>query len=383
MKSLLTRVKSFFSNRFLRFTSRDTLLILDRFHWNGEIYDHDLFLLDVKEKKLKPLIVPKVTESDMGFKVVGSCNGLLCVIHYSLDPNSTIILWNPATGQTERIMEPQNALLPYMVPPHCLIGFYFNKSDSDYQVLRVHSFGDTDNVCLGDFFTKTCAVRVEKYSLREGLWKEINFYENERVIVNGCLFWTENSVTLRETLFWVAMEVSDKVSNEMIISFNACSCVLGKIGLPPLVSGDAEVYKKLAVYKDSVAVIICFETKNMTQCLDLWVFYDKYEGVECWCRMHTIGMLSRLERPVGILKNEILMSTDKVIHSVSGTIAFLPEDDVGAEFSCNAFNYVENFLFGGNVGVEEDDSLETDGFSLLHLFISNISKLSIEDCACF
>ncbi|QCD84545.1 uncharacterized protein LOC114178650 [Vigna unguiculata] len=384
MKSLLTRVKSFFSNQFLRFTSRNTLLILDRFHWNGETYDHDLFLLNVKEKKLKPLNVPKVTDSEMGFKMVGSCNGLLCAIHYSLDPNSTIILWNPTTGQTKRIIEPQTALLPYMVPPHCLVGFYFNKSDSDYQVLRVHSFEDTnEEVCLGDSLTKTCAVRVEKYSLREGLWSEIQYCDNQCVSVNGCLFWTENSVTVRETLFWMAMEISEKVSNEMIISFNACSYVLSKIGLPPLVAGDAEVHKKLTVYKDSVAVIICLETENVAQCLDLWVFYDKYEGVECWCRMHTIEMLLRLERPVGILKDEILMSTDKVIRSVSGTIAFLPEDDVGAEFSYNVFNYVENFLFDGNVVVEEDDSLENDGLSLLNSFISNIGKLSIEDCVCY
>ncbi|CAJ1938404.1 unnamed protein product [Sphenostylis stenocarpa] len=360
MESLLTIVKSFFSNIFFRFTRRDTLLILDRYHWNGKIYDHDLFLLDVKGKKLKPLNVPKVTDSDIGFKMVGSCNGLLCVIHYSLDPNSTIFLWNPATEQTKRIMEPQNALLPYMVPPHCLIGFYFNKSDSDYQVLRVHSFENTNNeMCLGDSLTKTCAIRVERYSLCKGLWREINFCDNQCVTVNGCLFWTENSVTLRETLFWVAMEVSDKVSNELIISFNACHDILSKIELPPLITDYLEVYKKLAVYKDLVAVIICLETKSMSQCLDLWVFYDEYEGVECWCKLHTIGMFSRLERPVGILKNEILMSTDKVIHSDRGTIAFLPEDDTGVDFFYNLFNYVENSLFDGNVVVEEDDPLES------------------------
>ncbi|XP_014506671.1 uncharacterized protein LOC106766457 [Vigna radiata var. radiata] len=384
MDKFFTRVKSFFSNHFLRFTSRNTLLILDRFHWNGEIYDHDLFLLDVKEKKLKPLNVPKVTDSEMGFKMVGSCNGILCAIHYSLDPNSTIILWNPATGQTERIMEPESALLPYMVPPHCLVGFYFNKSCSDYQVLRVHSFEDTNKeVCLGDSLAKTCAVRVQKFSLREGLWREIEHCDNQCVSVNGCLFWTENSVTVRETLFWMAMEVSEKVSNEMIISVNACNYALSKIGLPPLVAGDAEVHKKLAVYKDSVAVIICLEIKNVAQCLDLWVFYDKYEGVECWCKMHTIRLLPKLERPVGILKDEILVSTDKVIRSVSGTIAFLPEDGIGAEFSYNVFNYVENFLFDGNVVVEEGDSLENEGLSLLSLFISNIEKLSIEDCGCY
>ncbi|KAK7399717.1 hypothetical protein VNO78_10906 [Psophocarpus tetragonolobus] len=385
MNSLLTCVKSFISNHFLRFTRRDPLLILNGFYWNDKICGHHLFLLDVKTKKLKQLRVPKVTDSDMGFKMVGSCNGILCIIHYSLDPNSTIFLWNPATRQTKRILEQQNALLPYMVPPHCLIGFYFNTSDRDYQVVRIHSFEDTDNATyLNDSLTRVCAVRVEKYSLRTGLWREIKY--RECVTVNGCLFWTENSVTLRGTLFWVAMEVSDKVSNEMIISFNTCNNVVNKIELPPLIKDCTEVHKKLAVYKDSVAVykdsvavIICSETGSMVKLLDLWLFYNKYEGVECWCKVHTIGMFSRLERPVGIMKNEILMSTDKVIHSVSGTIALLPEDDLGAEFSYNLFDYVENnhCLYGVNMQAVEE--IGSKGVSLHDLFISGVGKLSIQD----
>nr|KYP76863.1 F-box protein At3g07870 [Cajanus cajan] len=383
MKSLFTCFKSFISKHFLRSTRRDPLLILDRFHWNHNTRGHHLFLLDVKRKKLKQLHIPRVTDSDMDFKMVGSCNGLLCIIHYSLDPDSTIFLWNPATRQTKRILEPQNALLTYNVPPHCLIGFYFNNIDSDYHVVRVHSFEDTNNACLDDSLSKICALRAEKYSQRTGLWREIKFgNNNESVTVNGCLFWTENSVTLEETLFWVAMEVSDKVSHEMIISFNTCNNVIRKIELPCFVKDCAEVHKKLVVYKDLVAVIICSETETMAQRLDLWGFYDKYEGIECWWKLQTIGMFSRLERPVGIFKNEILMSTDKVIHSVSGTIALLPEDDFGAEFSYNVFNHVGKWRFdtsyGGNVVVEEDGPVENEGFSSHDLFISNINKLSID-----
>ncbi|KAL2343212.1 hypothetical protein Fmac_004497 [Flemingia macrophylla] len=384
MKSLFTCFKSFISKHVLRSASRDSLLILDRFYWNDKIQGHHLFLLDVKSKKLKQLHVPNVTHSDMDFKMVGTCNGLLCLIHYSLDPSSTIFLWNLATRQTKRIIEPQNALLTYKVPPHCLVGLYFNNIDSDYQVVRVHSFEDTHNACLDDSLTKLCAVRVEKYSPRTGLWREIkcrsNNNNNQCVTVSGCLFWTENSVTLEETLFWVAMEVSDKVSHEMIISFNTYTNVVSKIEFPCLVKDCVVVHKKLAVYKDSIAVIICSETETMAQRLDLWGFYEKYEGVECWCKLQTIGMFSRLERPVGIFKNEILMSTDKVIHSVSGAIAGLPQDDLGAKFSYNVFNYVGKFVtsYGGIVVLEEDDLVENEGFSSHDLFIGNINKLSID-----
>ncbi|KAK7318896.1 hypothetical protein RJT34_03603 [Clitoria ternatea] len=290
MQSLINRFKSLSEDLFNLFNSlkqkliishpSNPLLILDCLYCNNKIFCHHLFLLDVKRKQLEELHLPKLTDSDMGFKVVGSCNGLLCFTLYTLDPTFTILLWNPATRQTKRILEPQNALLPYKVPPNCLIGFYFNNSDNDYYVVRLHSFEDTDNTCLSDSLGKVCSVRVEKYSLSKGLWKEIKF-GNGSVTVNGCLFWTENSVTLEGTLYWVATEVS-----------------------------------------------------------------DKYEDLECWVKLQTIGVFSRLERPVGIRKNEVFMASDKVIHSVSGTVALIPKDglEVGAEFSYNVFDFVESYI---------------------------------------
>ncbi|KAJ1426204.1 F-box associated interaction domain [Sesbania bispinosa] len=314
MKSLHTHLKSLSKecfklfktpklifDHFLFSTQRNQLLILDRFYWNDKTSGHHLFLLDVKRKELKELHVPRVTDSDMGFKMVGSCDGLVCVAHYSLDPTSTLFLWNPATGQIKQILEPQNALLPYKVSPNCLIGFYFNHSDNDYQVVRLHSFEDTNNACCwGDSLSNTHAVQVEIYSLQTGLWREIK-YSDQHVTVNGVLFWTENSVTVKGTLFWVAME--------------------------------------------------------------------------------TIGLFSRLERPVGIRKNEVLMATDKQIHSVGGVIALLPEDDLGAEFSYNLFNYEESFvpLHSGNMNVVEANPIEREGFLLYDMLASNVNKLSIED----
>lgn len=383
MKSLQTRLKSlskdlfnfcitpkFFTDHFFGTTKRNQLLILDRFYWKDDkVCGQHLFLLDVKRKVLKELHVPRVTNSDMGFKVVGSCNGLVCVAHYSLDPASTLFLWNPTTGQTKRIMEPQeeDPLLPHKMPPNCLIGFFFNHNESgDYQVVRLHSFWDntTSDGSLGKTHN---AIRVEKYSLCTGLWRDIKCCcDKQYVTVNGRLFWTENSVILKGTLFWVAMEVSEKVSHEMIISFNSCNNVVSKIEMPCSAKDcAAEVYKKLAVYKDKVAVIICSEKNSMEQCLDLWVFYDEYEGVECWNKVLTIGRFSRLERPVGTWKNEVLMATKKGIHSVSGIIAMLPEDDdlVGAEYSYNVLSYEESFVPLHNV--EEDYPIESEGFLLV------------------
>ncbi|CAL0325036.1 unnamed protein product [Lupinus luteus] len=286
-------------------------------------------------KELKELNVPMVSDYDMGFKVIGTCNGLFCILHYSFDQYSCLFLWNPTTMQTKLILEPQNsALLPYKVPPNCLIGFYFNQYVNDYEVVRLHSFEDIESACLDDSLSKVCVVRVEKYSHRSGLWREIECY-GPSVTVNGILFWTENCVTLEEkrTLFWIAMEVSEKISEEV-----------GKIEFPYKSKDCSEVYKKVAVYNDSLALLICSENKLMEQCLDLWVFHDKYEDIQCWSKVITIGMFSKLEHPVGIWKDEILMATSKVLHCGSRIIALPQENGFMSGFSYNVFNYDESYV---------------------------------------
>ncbi|KAK2384426.1 hypothetical protein QL285_071771 [Trifolium repens] len=364
MKSFHNRFKSFIQKvaedpkHFLFSTKTKSLLILDRFYFNNNnVCGHHLFLLDLKTKQLKELHIPKVTNSDMGYKIIASCNGLLCISHYSLDQYSTIFLWNPTTKQTKRIIQQP----PLILPPNCLIGFY---ESNDFYVVRFYSFEVTKSDSVGK---KTYAIRGEKYSLSKGLWREIKGCD-QNLILKGHLFWTENTVMVKETLFWIAMEVNEKVSHEMIVSFDSCNDVISKIEMPINSSKDCvEVYKKLVVYnhKDvsSLGLIICLESKNMEKWLYLWVLCNEYEGVEYWIKVQTIGMFSRLERPVGVWKNEILMATERRIHSVGGTVALLPEDDIGAEFSYNLLSYEERFFPLHDP--EEIDYFESGGFLMI------------------
>lgn len=361
MKSFQSRFKSLIKKvveapkHFLFSTKTNSLLILDRFYYkDNNVCGQHLFLLDTKTKHLKELHIPRVTNSDMGYKIIASCNGLFCIAHYSLDQYSTLFLWNPTTKQTKRIIEPPHRQQPLLMPPNCLIGFY--ESNNYFYVVRFHSFENTKR----DSSRRTYAVGGEKYSLSKRLWREIKGCD-QNLILKGHLFWTENNVTMEGTLFWIAMEVTEKVSHEVIISFNSIDNVISKIELPINSFKDCdEVYKKLVIYKDSVSLITCLKSKSMEQWLDLWILSDEYEGVECWMKVQTLGMFTSLERPVGVWKNEVLMATDKMIHSVGGVVAWLPEDDIGAEFSYNIINYQERFFPLHDV--EKIDYFESGGF---------------------
>lgn len=314
-------------------------------------------MLQIRNQKLLELNIPNVTDSDMGFKIVGSCNGLICVSNYSSDPSSAIFLWNPATRQIRRILEQSNALLPHKVSPYCLLGVCYNATVDDYEVVRVHSADFDSGLSLNGVHT----IRVEKYSLRSGLWKKVVYSNfNHGVTVNGALFWVENFVAVKGLMYWIAMEVNERSSAEFIVSFDTENNVLRKISLP--LSVNPEVYKKLAVYKDSLAVLICSELETMEHNLELWVLDDECNGLDRWIKEQTIGFFSRSDRPMGLWKNEVLKASGEVIHSMSGFKALVLSGELGDGCSYNVFNYAQSLVcvYGGNgKKIDEEDEDES------------------------
>ncbi|KAK4282294.1 hypothetical protein QN277_013690 [Acacia crassicarpa] len=139
MWSGLLRNSSFILEHLNYHSNKNSLLIIQRFYWDQQRSGLELFLFEIQSKKIQEFHVPRVTDSDMGFNIVGSCNGLICVCHCSHDPSSCVFLWNPTTSQIRRILElSNNALLPHKAPPYCLLGFSYNARVNDYEVVRIY-----------------------------------------------------------------------------------------------------------------------------------------------------------------------------------------------------------------------------------------------------
>ncbi|KAI4295388.1 hypothetical protein L6164_035438 [Bauhinia variegata] len=337
----------------LRFSAQTNhCLILDRFYWNNCVCGQDFYLLLIQKNMLQKLPVPMVSESDMGAKIVGSCNGLVCVSHYSLDSASTISVWNPATRQIRRIPEPEIIFLPRKFPPYCLLGFCFNADHNAYEIVRIHCFEDGDSICWVNFISKIHVLRVEKFSLGTGLWTQVQYSNfkavypkyDRQVPVYGTLLWTENCVVVHGILFWVATEVSEWFNLEWIVSFDSSREILRKIAMPLDFNNYPQVHKKLAVCNESIAMLICSETERLEYCMDVWVLdHSTNDGLELWRKMQRVGFFSRLERPIGIWKDELVMATGEVIHGVGGFKAELPAVG-GAEYSFNALDYEESLV---------------------------------------
>ncbi|KAJ0082161.1 hypothetical protein Patl1_09782 [Pistacia atlantica] len=126
-----------------------------------------------------------VFTSDKGYKIVGSCNGLLC-LSYSIPKNERLILWNPFTRRYKKL--PTARVSKLRLSPAYRYGFGYDDVSNDYKVLKlIPSYGLKSYRHIGN--------EAEVYSLRLNSWKRVeNFPYSEfkflrsACFVNGSLY---------------------------------------------------------------------------------------------------------------------------------------------------------------------------------------------------
>ncbi|XP_026408991.1 F-box/kelch-repeat protein At3g06240-like [Papaver somniferum] len=165
-------------------------------------YDDEVSSHRVRKLKLNP-----------GFdiyRVIGSCNGLVCVIglpnHYTIDESSGVsyvaYICNPITGESITLPELDRSWY-YELHPWMLSGFGCVASTNEYKVVRLYNF------CKEPEFT-----HIEVYTLGSGKgWRHVgkinkkwgSFTAQEAVFADGFLYW--NFIKGRIIAFDLANEI--------------------------------------------------------------------------------------------------------------------------------------------------------------------------------
>ncbi|KAG8380414.1 hypothetical protein BUALT_Bualt06G0012900 [Buddleja alternifolia] len=125
-----------------------------------------------------------ITDSNQSVSVVGSCNGLVCL----LINRNNFILWNPSMRKSRKLPDVLDAELKpefdFYVKKY---GFGFANSDDDYKVLGV--------LCIINRKTAIPEHITKLYSLKSNSWKRIKYHkmcvtvDNSGTFVNGKLYW--------------------------------------------------------------------------------------------------------------------------------------------------------------------------------------------------
>lgn len=227
------------------------------------------------------------------FRIVGCCNGLICLSDdwYTLD--DTIIIWNPSVEKSFTIpkFKPLRASLV-----KCFLGFGFDSLRNDYKVVRIANQINVPNVVQD----------VEIYSLRAGAWRNLPCDHAPNYAIHD-LF---HMPTLTNGAFhWVASEKQNKGTfQNLVAAFDMGNEVFREIMVPnDLVKIDV-LQLSISVLGTSLA-LIQYEKILLSDHCWVWVMKD-YGMTESWGRLYTIDMREEILRVVGFKKNnEVLCAS--------------------------------------------------------------------------
>ncbi|OWM72596.1 hypothetical protein CDL15_Pgr013064 [Punica granatum] len=243
-------------------------------------------------------------------KVVGSCNGLICLSHDCFcNFGAPIFLWNPATREYQALPQFVISLENLCLAKarfHFAHGFRYRHAIDEYEVVRIAFEYSRNRACF----------RAEVFSLIEGLWREVPALP--------CRVYAPSCVVLNGILYWLAYDCSSD-GLMLILSFDLRDEVFGRVHLPDLGYRSDSYNMRLAVYEQSLC-LMAYKDGGRAQRWDLWVMYGG-AGEESWTKRLSIGPI--IHRPLACgVNGEILVTksdgTLAIYESSSKTFRDLP-----------------------------------------------------------
>ncbi|MED6133604.1 hypothetical protein PIB30_029657 [Stylosanthes scabra] len=255
---------------------------------------------------------PYLDLASNGAKVVGSCNGLLCLRH----SDHALSICNPATRQVTQVPQTLTDVRNFYY-----FGFGYSPLVNDYKIVRicVCDSDDDDNegndgIVVLDFIHVN---QVEVYSLASGSWRQLDATN----LQNLCPF--SNAVSVGGGMFWKATTRPELEStqdpDECLVSFDVgrddFRLLRGPESHPsPATSSCNSV---LAEYDDKLAIFLLFMMGNwdnliandQASLIDLWVLDNTQtyavEG-ERWIKLYRVGPFTGILYPISFWRDQIV-----------------------------------------------------------------------------
>lgn len=205
-----------------------------------------------------------VTDPDLPMRIVGSCNGMVCV---ALEKEK-LYLWNPSIRKAKCLpsLDIGSGFGCYMKD-----GFGYEESNDDYKVVAI-------SYCVFD----AGPYKVEIFSLKANAWRRIEDFDFGNPVchsgkyVNGKLHWLVDNDGIVD-----------------IFSLDLSSETFGKVGTPHhACTGSCSILEyddpcmTLGLFKESLCMLFDDHKTRM----DLWVMND-YGVPDSWTRVFTVAHL--------------------------------------------------------------------------------------------
>ncbi|OVA20843.1 F-box domain [Macleaya cordata] len=243
-------------------------------------------------------------KSSRGYvKILGSCNGLLCVTTDTV--NSIICIWNPSTKEYKLISKP-----PFEINRNIDIayGFGYDFKIEDYKLVSIARSGSVD-----------VASKAKVYTLGSNSWRNVETsfpfnslnWEASGVLVNGVLHWKRsNGIESNAPVVIVSFDIADERFQEMTLP----KCLHYNSDLVVCAVGGS-------------LCIVANSHKDLN--VDVWVMKD-YGMLESWTKLFTISQQSGIHylRPIQSFKNgEILFEAELSGSLKSALVSYDPKHE--------------------------------------------------------
>ncbi|XP_021774603.1 F-box/kelch-repeat protein At3g06240-like [Chenopodium quinoa] len=229
--------------------------------------------LNVKDFKVKNL--PMKCYGSYFYRIVGSCNGVICLSCNSSATNYIIYLWNPSIRKCIHVPDPN-----VMYKTHG-------------RVIYIHRIGLFEEV----------PVLVEVYSVSAGSWRYIENSSPKHLLQmqqsTQCFF--------KGAIHWMGYNRLNR-GLSAIVTFDVVDESFGEVKLPASLEGSKSSFRKLItrVCWDMIALI-----QVNSGCCQIWVMKE-YGVADSWTKMFTYAhpTLRPIMPAISIRKNkDILMLT--------------------------------------------------------------------------
>ena len=233
------------------------------------------------------------------FRIVGSCNGILCLNISKI--GETNFLFNPVTSEFKEPPKPDylvHKLSEVEILLHIGLGFGYDRETNDYKLVRV---------CYSKKMKESFYSGVDVYSLRTNSWRR------KDTLVHGSI--VENSSSkggLNGALHWRGAIRKKEIIHNIIISFNIRDEVCGYIKLPNELKFDKNYWYPF-VRNGLLCIVVISSRQKYEPRFDIWVM-NEYGVKETWTKQLSIGPLLAWSF-VGCDRNEeLLFATSSTIY---------------------------------------------------------------------
>ncbi|XP_027127218.2 F-box/kelch-repeat protein At3g23880-like [Coffea arabica] len=227
------------------------------------------------------------------FRIVGFCNGLLCLSEDFFGYRNLIMLWNPSIRRKMILPVPRAGfenLGAYM----SVVGFGYDVKNNDFKVVRIAYDQSRRGYKLPPI--------VEVFALSVGDWREIDVDLAQNWVIEN--LWTQAFVNGK--VHWVAYRLNEEKEN-LIMVFDLSNEVFEELLLPDALAVECPINMCTSVCEDSIAVLN-YDKRVGTGSCSIWLM-KVYGDVKSWSKMYTVDLEGELGKVLSFRKDGNILLT--------------------------------------------------------------------------